>query len=61
VKREDGTRKQRYVGPETPELLERITTHKEARSDQRDRHALVSTFVRSARLPRPEARIGQIV
>jgi hypothetical protein len=61
VTREDGTRKQRYVGPETPELLERITTHKEARSDQRDRHALVSTLVRSARLPRPEAPIGQIV
>jgi hypothetical protein len=58
---EDGTRKQRYVGPETPELLERIKTHKEARSDQRDRHALVSTLVRSARLPPPEAPIGQIV
>ncbi|MGH6899226.1 MAG: nucleotidyltransferase family protein, partial [Geminicoccaceae bacterium] len=58
---EDGTRKQRYVGPETPELLERIKTHKEARSDQRDRQALVSTLVRSAHLPRPEARIGQIV
>ena len=61
VTQEDGTRKQRYVGPETPELLERIRVHKEARSDQRDRQALVSILVRSARLPRPEARVGQIV
>jgi hypothetical protein len=61
VTQEDGTRRQRYVGPETPELLERIKSHKEARSEQRDRHALVSTLVRSARLPPPEAPIGQIV
>jgi hypothetical protein len=61
VAQENGTRKQRYVGPETPELLERIKTHKEARSDQRDRQALVSTLVRSAHLPRAEASIGQIV
>jgi hypothetical protein len=61
VTQEDGTRKQRYVGPETPELLERIKSHKEARSEQRDRHALVSTLVRSARLRPPEAPIGQIV
>lgn len=61
VMQEDGTRKQRYVGPETPELLERIRAHREARSEQRDRQALVSTLVRSAHLPRPEARIGQIV
>ena len=57
----DGTRKQRYVGPQTPELLERIKNHKEARSDQRDCQVLVSTLVRSAHLPRPETRIGQIV
>lgn len=61
VTQEDGKRKQRYVGPETPELLERIKTHKDARGEQRDRQALVSTLVRSAHLPRPEARIGQIV
>ena len=61
VTQADGTRKQRYVGPETPELLERIKTHKEARGEQRDRQAIVSMLVRSARLPRPEARIGHIV
>ena len=61
ARQEDGTRKQRYVGPETPVLLERIESHTEARGEQRDRRAIVSMLVRSARLPRPEARIGQIV
>jgi hypothetical protein len=61
VTQEDGTRRQRYVGPETPDLLERIHAHKEAHRDHRDRQALVSMLVRSAHLPRPEARIGQIV
>jgi len=54
-------RKQRYVGPETPELMERIAHHREARGDQNDRSALVSTLVRSAYLPRPLPRIGDIV
>lgn len=54
-------RNQRYVGPETPELLERIQHHKEARHDQRDRHALVSALVRSAHLPRPTPLIGNVV
>ena len=31
---------QRYVGPETPELLERIAHHKEVREDERERRAL---------------------
>ena len=57
----DGARKQRYVGPETPELLDRIKRHKEARGDQRDRRALVSMLVRSAHLPRPVPEIGQVV
>ena len=54
-------RHQRYVGPETPELLERIQHHKQARHDQRDRQALVSTLVRSAHLPRPVSLIGNVV
>lgn len=57
----DGKRRQRYVGPETPELLERISHHKKARHDQRDRQALVSTLVRSARLPRPLPEVGEIL
>lgn len=56
-----GKRQQRYVGPETPELLERIAQHKNARNDQRDRQAIVSTLVRSAYLPRPMPEIGNIV
>ncbi len=54
-------RKQRYAGPETPELMERIAHHREARGHQNDRSALVSTLVRSAHLPRPLPRIGDIV
>ncbi|MGO8920831.1 MAG: GSU2403 family nucleotidyltransferase fold protein [Stellaceae bacterium] len=54
-------RRQRYVGVETPELLERIARHREARDDQRDRRALVSTLVRSAHLPRPSPEIGDVV
>lgn len=55
------TRKQRYVGAETPELLERINRHREARGDRKDRQALVSTLVRSAYLPRPNPEIGNVV
>ncbi len=56
-----GQRRQRYVGPETPELLERIERHKKARHDRRDRQALVSTLIRSAHLPRPLAAIGDVL
>ncbi len=54
-------RRQRYVGPETPELMERIARHREVRGDQNARSALVSTLVRSAHLPRPLTQIGDIV
>jgi len=54
-------RTQRYVGAETPELLERIAHHREARNDERERRALVSTLVRSFNLPRPIPEIGDIV
>ena len=54
-------RQQRYVGPETPELMERVAHHREARGDHNDRSALVSMLVRSAYLPRPLPRIGNIV
>ena len=51
-------RTQKYVGPETPELLAQIARHKQARHDERERRALVSTLVRSFRLPRPKPEIG---
>jgi hypothetical protein len=54
-------RSQRYVGPETPELLERIAHHKEVREDERERRALVSTLVRSFGFPRPIPEIGDVI
>lgn len=52
---------QRYAGPETPELLERIATHKTARSDERDRRVLVSALVRSFGLPRTLPSTGAVM
>ena len=54
-------RAQRYAGPETPELLERIAHHKQARDDERERRSLVSTMVRSFGLPAPIPEIGEII
>jgi hypothetical protein len=54
-------RKQKYVGPETPELLAQIAHHKETRNDERERRAVVSTLVRSFRLPRPRPEIGDAI
>jgi hypothetical protein len=54
-------RTQRYVGPETPELLERIAHHKETRDDERERRTLVSTLARSFGLPRPVPEIGDVI
>jgi hypothetical protein len=59
--RTGNTRKQLYVGPETPELLARIEHHRLARSDEDERRALVSTLVRSFNLPSPNAEIGKVV
>jgi hypothetical protein len=56
-----GNRKQLYVGPETPELLERIERHQTVRSDESERRALVSTLVRSFNLPRPNPKMGDII
>lgn len=55
------TRTQRYVGPETPELLERIAHHRELRDDERERRALASTLVRSFHLPRPTPESGDVI
>jgi hypothetical protein len=53
-------RAQRYVGPETPELLERISRHNEAKSDERERTSLVSALVRQG-MPRPRPDIAKVV
>lgn len=57
----DEGRAQRYVGPESPELLEKIEHHKQARNDERERRSLVSTLVRSFGLPPPLPQIGELV
>ena len=54
-------RSQRYVGLDAPELLERIAQHKQARDDERERRALVSTLVRSLGLVPPIPQIGEVV
>jgi len=54
-------RGQRYVGPETPELLERIAHHRKARDDERERRALVSTLIRSFGLAAPLREVGDVV
>ena len=57
----NGRRSQRYVGAETPELLKQIEHHREARDDERERHFLVSTLIRSFGMPQPVPEIGNIV
>ncbi len=54
-------REQKYVGPETQELLERIAHHKQARDDERERRALVATMVRSFGFPAPIPKVGDII
>ncbi len=57
----DEGREQKYVGPETPELLDRIAHHKQIRGDELERRSLVSTLVRSFGLQPPAPAIGEIV
>ena len=57
----DTGRKQKYVGPETLELLEQISHHKQIRDDERERRALVSTLVRVYGLQPPTKEIGDII
>lgn len=54
-------RVQKYVGTETPELLEQISNHKQARDDERERRALMSTLVRAYGLPRSIPEFGAII
>jgi hypothetical protein len=57
----DGARTQRYVGPETPDLVRQIEAHKELRDDARERRALASTLVRSFGMPQPIPEIGAVI
>ena len=55
---EAGVKKQRYVGPESSDLLDRIAHHRQTKDSERQRRALVSTLIRSANLPRPLPALG---
>lgn len=55
------TRTQRYVGPETPELLTQISHHKETRDDERERRTLVSTLVRALGVSRPLPEVADVI
>src|SRR5260370_37785525 len=52
------TRAQRYVGPETPELLERIAHHREARDYRHERRPALSMLATTLTLPRPVTANG---
>lgn len=52
---------QRYVGPETGELLQRVAQHHQARRDQRAQRAMVRTLVHTYGLPAPIPAVGQVV
>ena len=52
---------QKYAGPETPALLEKIARHKEVRQDEAQRRDLVSSILRVQRAPRPPVQIGEVV
>jgi hypothetical protein len=54
-------RKQRYVGPDSPELQERIAKHRARLDDERERRTLVATLLRSGRLPRPLPEMGKVI
>jgi hypothetical protein len=54
-------RAQKYVGPETPELLVRIEQHRQALSDERERRSLVQTLIRSFGMPQTIPEIGNIL
>ena len=54
-------RGQKYVGPETSELLKQIEHHRATVADERERRSLVSTLVRSFGMPQPIPEIGDIV
>ncbi|WP_293868019.1 GSU2403 family nucleotidyltransferase fold protein [uncultured Alsobacter sp.] len=57
---EGGNRRDRYVGPDSPELEERIRRHGEQKESRRERRTLV-TGLQRAGLKGPDARTGAIL
>ena len=56
----EGRQVQRYIGPETPELLERLEEHQAAKSLEADRRTLVRSL-HAAGFKGPDRRTGQIL
>jgi hypothetical protein len=56
-----GGYRQKYVGAETPELLQRIREHKQVRADERDRRRIVSSLATHNMLPRPLPAMGALL
>lgn len=57
---EQGKRTDRYVGPDTPELRQRIQEHREAKASFRERRMMVTSLQRVG-LRGPDARTGRIL
>jgi hypothetical protein len=58
----DGGKERRYVGPvDDADITKRVENFKDLKADARARRKIVSTLVREAYLPRPEAKVGEIV
>jgi hypothetical protein len=53
--------RQKYVGAETSELLQRIREHKQVRADERDRRRIVSSLATQNMLPRPVPAMGALL
>jgi hypothetical protein len=53
-------RGQKYVGPETPDMLERIAVRKAARTYRRDQRSLIAMLVRGGNFPTPRRDIGDL-
>ncbi len=60
--KDGGGKNRRYVGPvDDEDITRRVENFKDLKSDARARRKIVSTLVREAYLPRPEALVGEIV
>ncbi len=60
TRNDSGRQVQRYVGPETPELLSRIERAREIKDDARQRRHLVRSLARGG-VPAPPAVVGRIL
>jgi hypothetical protein len=54
-------RPQKYVGPETPDLIERIEKHNQSHGDVKQRRTIVASLHRAVSLPRPTDQVGTIL